>query len=306
MDIKNGLVPKWVADRLNGPTNDAPVDGVRDGITEPGPSDNDGGRAAEVLLPQTASAEIDVPSSPAARDHTMQTSSSPEGRPQSIGSNPWTCLFPTRPITAAIYVPVSTPDEDQNEQMSELRSYAFRQGWDVLEFRERRGRAGTRPVFNQMTRRFRTPKFRVVLVESLDCFARSLADLCENVTWLHGLGIRFIAVNEGIDLNPKTGAGESFFRYLTMLAKVESDMIVRNVRAGVARAKSLGVHCGRPRRRFARAQANKLRQEGLSIGAIAARLGVPASTVADELKAPKPGSGSPTETSAFSERRILG
>ena len=35
-------------------------------ITESGPSDNDGGRAAEVFLPQTASAEIYVPLSPAA------------------------------------------------------------------------------------------------------------------------------------------------------------------------------------------------------------------------------------------------
>ena len=80
------------------------------------------------------------------------------------------------------------------------------------------------------------------------------------------VGIRFIAMNERIDLNPKTGAGESFLSHLTMLAKAESKMIVRNVRAGVARAKSLGVHCGRPQRRFSRAQACKLRQEGLSIG----------------------------------------
>jgi hypothetical protein len=45
-----------------------------------------------------------------------------------------------------------------------------------------------------------------------------------------------------------------------------------------------GVHGGRPRRSFPRAQAHKLRKQGLSIRAIGARLGVPASTVADALK----------------------
>src|ERR1019366_9167431 len=34
MDIKEGLVPGWVADRLSGPTNDAPVDGVRDRVPD--------------------------------------------------------------------------------------------------------------------------------------------------------------------------------------------------------------------------------------------------------------------------------
>src|SRR5580693_8011766 len=122
--------------------------------------------------------------------------------------------------------------------------------------------------------------------ESLDGFARSLADLCDNLTWLHRLGIRFITLHERLDLDPKTGAGQKFLDHLEILAKAESRMIVRNVRAGVARAKSLGVHCGRPLRRFPRAQACKLRREGLSISAIAARLGVPASTVADALRPP--------------------
>jgi hypothetical protein len=46
-----------------------------------------------------------------------------------------------------------------------------------------------------------------------------------------------------------------------------------------------GMHGGRPRRHFSRAHARQLRQQGLSIRAIGARMGVPASTVADALKA---------------------
>jgi hypothetical protein len=41
---------------------------------------------------------------------------------------------------------------------------------------------------------------------------------------------------------------------------------------------------GRPLRSFPRAQARRLRTQGLSLRAIGARMGVPASTVADALK----------------------
>jgi DNA invertase Pin-like site-specific DNA recombinase len=126
-----------------------------------------------------------------------------------------------------------------------------------------------------------------VLVGSLDCFARPLAELHASLSWLHGLGIRFIALHENVDVDPKTGAGKSFFDNLTLLAKAERNMNARIVRAGIARARSLGVQCGRPPRRFPRVQACQLRQEGLSLRAIGARLGVPASTVADALKVQK-------------------
>jgi DNA invertase Pin-like site-specific DNA recombinase len=199
----------------------------------------------------------------------------------------WAVLHPSRTVTAALYAPAGTPDENQSQQLSELRDYALRKGWEMLEFRERRARAGTRPVFNQMMRRSRTPRFQTVLVGSLDCFARSLADLQASLSWLQGKGIRFIALHDEVDVDPKTGAGESFFNDLTLLAKAQSNMNARNVRAGIDRARSLGVHCGRPPRRFSRAEACQLRQEGLSLRVIAARLGVPTSTVADALKAQK-------------------
>jgi DNA invertase Pin-like site-specific DNA recombinase len=273
-----------MADLINPRRDHAAVERVGDNITESGPSHNGSNPQPAVFPAQTAIADdnflVDTPVQP----QIVQMSSSQGGR--NIGTNPWADLYPVRRVTAAIYAPVNAPDEDSKKRMSELRRYVARQGWEVLDFRERRARAGTRPVFNEMMRRSPTPKFQVVIVESLDGFARSLADLCDNLSWLHRLGIRFITLHERLDLDPKTGAGQKFLDHLEILAKAESRMIVRNVRAGVARAKSLGVHCGRPLRRFPRAQACKLRREGLSISAIAARLGVPASTVADALRPP--------------------
>jgi len=186
-------------------------------------------------------------------------------------------------IRAAIYVPVGVREQDQNTQMAELRQYALRMGWKVLEYRERHGRSGTQPVLGQLMYRVRQRKFDIVLVQSADCFARSLEELSENVARLHREGVRFLAVGDGIDINPETEAGQSFFRALTVWATVDRNMITRNVRTGVARAQSEGVHCGRPRRKFPRAEARKLRAQGISIRAIAAQLGIPASTVADAL-----------------------
>ena len=187
-------------------------------------------------------------------------------------------------ITAAIYVSVGTPDQDQHNEMAEPLRYALRMGWKVLEYRERHGRLGTRPALGQLMYRVRQRKFDVVLVESVDCFARSLDELSENLARLYREGIRFVAVGEGIDIDPETEDGLGLLRTLSIWAKVDRNMIARNVRTGVARAQSKGVHCGRPRRQFPRAEARRLRAQGISIRAIATRLGVPASTVGDALK----------------------
>jgi putative DNA-invertase from lambdoid prophage Rac len=195
-------------------------------------------------------------------------------------------MFPHH-TKVAIYVSVGTPDEGEDSQMAELHQYAVGMGWTVLEYRERRGRAGTRPALGQLMYRLRQSRIDVVLVKSADCFARSLAELAENVARLYRENIRFLALGESIDINPRTEAGRRFFQDLTVLAKVERTMMTRNVRAGVAQAQSEGVHCGRPRRPFPRVEARKLRAQGLSIRAVAAQLGVPASTVADALQVPR-------------------
>jgi DNA invertase Pin-like site-specific DNA recombinase len=186
---------------------------------------------------------------------------------------------------AAIYVPVSTPDEDQDVRMDALRGLAVHREWRVLEYRERPARARMRPVCNQMLRHAGRHRFEVVLVQSLDCFARTLVELSARVTSLHQLGIRFVSVNEGIDIEPETAEGRIFLSNLTALVNAEKNMIGRNVREGVTRAQGKGVHCGRPRHSFPIAQALKLRRQGLSIRAVAARIGFPLSTVGTALKA---------------------
>jgi DNA invertase Pin-like site-specific DNA recombinase len=185
---------------------------------------------------------------------------------------------------AAIYVPVSAPNQNQDVMMGALRRVALHKNWRVREYRERHARSRIRPVCNHMLRDAGCHRFDVLLVQSLDCFARSLAELSVRITSLHQLGIRFVAVNEGIDIDPETIESRMFLSTLTTLVNAEKNMIGRNVREGVTRAQGKGVHCGRPRHSFPIAQVLKLRTQGLSIRAIATRIELPASTVGTALK----------------------
>jgi DNA invertase Pin-like site-specific DNA recombinase len=183
---------------------------------------------------------------------------------------------------AAIYVSVS--NQDQDERMSGLRVYAVQKHWRVLEYRERRAKGRTRPVYEQMLRHASRGRFDVVLVDSLDCFARSLAELSVAVASLYQLGIRFVAANEDVDIDPETPESRAFLSAMAVLVNAGEKMISRSVREGVTNAKGKGVHCGRPRHSFPIAQALRLRKLGLSIRAVAARLRLPASTVVAALK----------------------
>jgi DNA invertase Pin-like site-specific DNA recombinase len=278
MSIPHGLLPQTVVDRIN----QSAVDHINR-LNDEAAADRKDDSAAQ---PGSAGKGSDP------RPPTLPTQATPP--------DPCIVQTPAGTITAAIYVPASIPDQEPMIQMCELRRDAVRQGWKVQEHYERKARAGTQPVLNKMLYRVYRPKFHVLVVPSVACFACSLPDLCEKVTWLNGLGIRFIAVGEDIDMDPHTGEGRSFLQHLSVLVKGESAMNVFHAHAGVARVQARGGHCGRPRRPMPLAEACKLRELGLSIRAIAVRLDVPASTLAAALKkAAIPAAATWPETKVF-------
>src|ERR1700722_2892962 len=187
--------------------------------------------------------------------------------------------------TVEIYFPAGVRGEELELRAAQLRRYAQSLESTVLEYRERPARAKTRPVFSEMMADAKRRKFGTLLVSSLDCFARSLPELLETLTSLKPFAIEFQSLDENIVIDQNIWDGHLLMFHLKVFVAAETHRNMRNVRAGVARAQQKGVHCGRPSRSFPRAEARKLRQQGLSIRAIAARIGVPASTVASALKA---------------------
>ena len=80
---------------------------------------------------------------------------------------------------AAIYIRVSTTEQETGLQENELREFAERRGWDHQIFTDR-GQSGakdSRPALNQLLQQLRRKKFDVLVVWALDRLARSLRQL---------------------------------------------------------------------------------------------------------------------------------
>ncbi|GAC1410694.1 MAG: recombinase family protein [Candidatus Velthaea sp.] len=190
----------------------------------------------------------------------------------------------TRQLAAAIYVRVSTHDQKTDMQLTELRAYAERMGWVVKEYGEKMSSVKKRPVLEQLMADARQRKFDVVLVWKLDRFARSLQQLLTNLQLLDSFGVRFICVTQGIDTDKNNPASKLMMHIIGAVAEFERGIIVERVRAGVAEAQRQGKHCGRPATIWRRDTAADLRKAGMSLRKISAVLGVPRSTIAEELK----------------------
>ena len=171
-------------------------------------------------------------------------------------------------------------------QLSELRGYATRMGWQTREYIEKAsGKAGSkRPILAKLMDDARLRRFDVVLVWKLDRFGRSVPEFVDRVQQLDAAGVRFVAVTQGIDTDSRSPAGKLLMHILAAIAEFERDLIRERVRAGVAQAKRQGKHCGRPRKVFRRDEAAELRAQGMSWRAIAAALGVPQATVRAALQ----------------------
>jgi putative DNA-invertase from lambdoid prophage Rac len=189
-------------------------------------------------------------------------------------------------MKAAIYARVSTEEQNADMQLEEVRQYANRQGWEVLEFIDK-GVSGTkrnRPGLDACMEAARLKKVDVVLVWKLDRFGRSLKNLLDNILSLDTYGVRFIAVTQGIDTDQRNPIAKFQLQILGAVAEFERSMIVDRVVSGMAAAKRAGKHCGRPVKIWRRDHALKLRKDGLSFRVIASKLGVSEASIRRSLQ----------------------
>lgn len=206
-------------------------------------------------------------------------------------------------VTAAIYVRVSTQEQSNDLQLTELRGYITRMGWDAVEYVEKGSSVKKRPVLERLMADAKARRFDVVLVWKLDRFARSLQQLVANIQLLDTYGVRFIALTQSVDTDQRNPASRLMLQILGAVAEFERGLIVERVKAGQAQHKAdfaagrIGkekhtrsgrdLPAGRPRRIFRRDLAVEMRRAGKSYRAIAKELGVPLATIADALKSLK-------------------
>jgi DNA invertase Pin-like site-specific DNA recombinase len=152
-------------------------------------------------------------------------------------------------MRAAIYARVSTLDQEPENQLGELRRYVEARGWTAKEFVDRgvSGAKDRRPALDQLLADAKRRKFDVLVCWRLDRLGRNLRHLVTMLEELHGLGIAFVSLGEGIDCT--TPAGKLQLHILAALAEFERERIRERVLAGLQRARAQGKQLGRPRLR---------------------------------------------------------
>ena len=181
----------------------------------------------------------------------------------------------------ALYARVSTlAGQSPEMQLVELREYAARRGWTVVEEYVDHGVSGSkenRPALNRLMADAKQRRFDVVAVWKIDRFGRSLKHLVNALADLESLGMSFVSLKDSLDLT--TASGRLLFQLVAAMAEFERALIQERVRAGIRNARSKGRRLGRPRLEVDRARVSRLRANGASLRAISEQLGISVGSV---------------------------
>jgi DNA invertase Pin-like site-specific DNA recombinase len=191
-------------------------------------------------------------------------------------------------MRVALYCRVSTEEQNVALQLNDLRPYAALRKFTIVEEYVDLGFTGSktsRPALDRLMKDAHKRKFDVVLVWRFDRFGRSTKHLAMALDEFRALNIQFISFGENIDTTTPMGA--AMFTIISAMAQFERELLIERVKAGIKTAKAAGKHCGRSRASIPKV-VRDLYDEGLSIRAIAAKLGVGRGSVERALKLTKP------------------
>jgi DNA invertase Pin-like site-specific DNA recombinase len=151
----------------------------------------------------------------------------------------------------ALYLRVSTLEQDVTNQRRELEAVAQRHGWRIVAVFSDNGVSGAkdrakRPGLDEMMKAVARRDVDMVAAWSVDRLGRSLQGLLvEVLVELRAKGVDLYLHRQGIDTT--TPAGKAMYQMLGVFSEFEREMIRERVLAGMARARSQGKHLGRPR-----------------------------------------------------------
>jgi DNA invertase Pin-like site-specific DNA recombinase len=151
-------------------------------------------------------------------------------------------------VRAAAYVRVSTADQHNEIQVRELRDYIKRRGWALAEIYDDQmtGAKSKRPGLDRLMQDARRRRFDAVVVWKLDRFGRSLVHCVSGIQELVSLGVRFVAISQGIDTDDGNPASKLLMHILACVAEFEHELIRERVSAGMRHARAEGRRLGRP------------------------------------------------------------
>jgi DNA invertase Pin-like site-specific DNA recombinase len=193
--------------------------------------------------------------------------------------------------TAAIYVRVSTPLQNVQSQLYDLRAFASQRSLEVVKIYQDcvSGRKARRPGLDALMADARQHKFSVVLVAAFDRVARSTRHFLQLVEELDSLNIALISRREGINTDDHNPMGRLFLTIIGSIAELEADLIRERVLAGMRRAKLDGVRIGRAPMNLDRAAIVRDRIGGMTLTAVSKKWGISRSLVCKLVKRSRAG-----------------
>lgn len=200
-----------------------------------------------------------------------------------------------KPLKVAIYARVSTTrDQSPEAQVFELKAFCEARGWSVEHELSDHGFSGgtdQRPALKKLMKLAQERKIDAVVILKLDRLFRSIAHLIRTMDLFEQLGVKLIAVRDGVDLT--TAQGRMFATILGALAEFEKNLIRERTLIGLDHARRKGKVLGRPRQHDF-SLIKHLRSIGKSYREISRSLGCSVSTVCTALKEDKAASGENT------------
>ena len=185
----------------------------------------------------------------------------------------------------AIYGRVSTDGQSVDLQVNELREYAARRNWHIVEEYLDVGVSGTkesRPALNRLMADARQRKFDILFVWKIDRFGRSLKHLVNRLAELESLGVAFVSLRDSLELS--SPAARLMAQLLGAISEFERSLITERVRAGIRNARSKGRRLGRPRLVVDHGRISHLRANGASLRRISEQLGISLGSVHRALR----------------------
>jgi DNA invertase Pin-like site-specific DNA recombinase len=177
---------------------------------------------------------------------------------------------------------VSTLDQNPQLQIDALLRAGVHP--DAIHTEKASGAALKRPVLDWAMDELRPGDTFVVW--KLDRLARSVSELINRLEQIRTAGAEFRSLTENIDTT--TAIGKLYFHITAAFAEFERNLIRERTSAGVQASMARGTKFG-PERKLSDKkimQAQKLRNEGLSLRAVAKRFGVSHTTIEDYTDGP--------------------
>jgi DNA invertase Pin-like site-specific DNA recombinase len=192
--------------------------------------------------------------------------------------------------TTAIYVRVSSKQQDMRSQEPDLQRYADSQDEEIVWYRDKAsGKTMERPGWCKLEAAMRLGTVSRVVVWRLDRLGRTAKGLTALFDDLRERKINLVSLKDGIDLD--TPAGRLMANVLASVSQYETEIRGERVAAGQAAARAKGVRWGGSkagvRKKVSKTQEKSIRhlkEQGEGVAAIARALGLSRPTVYSVLQ----------------------